>query len=179
MIYETNAFLLKTEPFGEDDLICTFLAGEQGLVTAAAQGIRKMGAKQRSAISWFTPLTIRIGRQHKPINSGRLLTVETKGQLEFSLEQRLIGFAIIDLFRAFGPEPERKQKIFEIAKTAFANLADHPSRILTETIKEVLNCAGYGLRVMDYENSTHKFLHDHARLIAERNLFCPINSCQK
>lgn len=172
MIYTTRAFLVKADPSGEDGRICTYFTSERGVVAASVRGVRRMTAKQHDALIWFTPLTIRIG--HQTHEGGRLLTAEAEENLEFSLEQRLIGMAMIDVIRAFGPEPERRRELFSLVEVAFADLRLHKSTALADLIKCILSVCGYAA-----QEKEHTGVHAHAATIAERRLFCPLRDCYR
>jgi len=170
MIYTTRALLLNAEPLSEDGRLCAYLTEERGLITASVRGIRRMTAKQHDALIWFTPLHIRIG--HQTHEGGRLLTAEADTCYEFSVEQRLMGMAMVDVLRAFGPEPERRRELFSLGLTAFERMRDRGAEALTQLIASALTVSGYATDIQD-----HGPLHTHARSIVERNLFCPLREC--
>lgn len=170
MIYATRAFLLKADPLGEEGRVCTFFTEDRGLVTASVRGVRRMTAKQQDALAWFTPLAVRIG--HQTYEGGRLLTAEAEERFELSVEQRLIGMAMVDVIRAFGREPERRHELFSLLETAYTDLRLHKSTALTDLIAGVLSVCGYAT-----QEEEHAALHAHAAAIAERRLFCPLTVC--
>src|SRR3990172_297180 len=138
MLHRTEGIVLRTIPFGEADLIVTFLTSDQGIVKAFAKSPRKIKSRFGSSLE---PLTwSRISYWGKEDAALPRLTQADILHPFHSIRDRLHCFVkvseIVELTLNFVPERDSSGKVYTL---------------LTETLRAVEENCDMGLLVMTYK----------------------------
>ncbi len=147
MLHRTEGIVLKTFPFGEADLIVTYLTGEYGLLKAFAKSPRKIKSRFGSSLE---PLTrARIAFWGKEDAALPRLTqsdiIHPFHTIRSSLRSFLRVCEMIELTLHFVPERDANSKTYALlTETLQAMEADGEARLLPVYYKlKLLEIAGF------------------------------------
>jgi DNA repair protein RecO (recombination protein O) len=147
MLQRTEGIVLRTIPFGEADLIVTYLTSDYGIVRAFAKSPRKTKSRFGSSLEPFTHASIAFwGKEDAALP--RLTQADIIHPFE-SLRGALKCFLkvseMIELTLHFVPERERNQKVYSLFLDALhAAEADCDAGLLPLCYKlKLLEIAGY------------------------------------
>lgn len=116
MLHRTEGIVLKTVPFGEADLIVTYLTNEYGLIKTFAKSPRKIKSRFGSSLEPFTHSNIAFwGREDAPLpRLTQADIIHPFSGLRNTLKCFLKVSEMTELTLHFVPERERSSKVFSL-----------------------------------------------------------------
>jgi DNA repair protein RecO (recombination protein O) len=146
MLHRTEGIVLKSSPYGEADLIVTFITRDMGIIKAFAKSPRKIKSRFGSSLEPFTYSKVSLwGREDSPMP--RLTQSDIIRPFQ-GLRERLQCFLMLseiaELTLALMPEGKANEKVFALFKEALMLMEGDCSRIFSLLYKiRLLELKGY------------------------------------
>lgn len=147
MLHRTEGIVLKTSPFGEADLIVTYLSKDYGIVKAFAKSPRKTKSRFGSSLEPLTYARISFwGKEDSPLPK---LTqsdiIHNFNIIRSSIKCFLKVSEIIELTLIFMPERDACRKVYSLLVSTLRSFEEDCGRVLLLIYFKVkfLEIAGY------------------------------------
>ncbi|HLB25854.1 MAG TPA: DNA repair protein RecO, partial [Nitrospirota bacterium] len=144
---KTNAVVINSIPYGDSDLIVTFMTGEHGVIKGMAKGARKSRKRFAGCFEPFNEITL--GARLK--ETGGLAAVDTADVVDAhpgirdSLDKIGSGMAMLELTAAFEAPGPGSAKELRLLKEGLRLLeaSDGPRELCAAFFVKYLAVAGY------------------------------------
>ena len=114
-VYTTESFILKGRPLREADAYYQILTRDLGLITASAQGVRRLESKLSPALVDGSQTTLSLVRgKHAWRIIGAVTIQNTAREFIGKKSQRVIWFRFLNTVRLMIGGEEKNSKVFEL-----------------------------------------------------------------
>jgi DNA repair protein RecO (recombination protein O) len=116
MLHRTEGIVLRTTPFGEADLIVTYLTGDRGIVKAFAKSPRKIKSRFGSSLEPLTQARISFwGKEDAPLpRLTQADIIHPFDSIRSTLKSFLKASELVELTLNFPPEQETGGKVYPL-----------------------------------------------------------------
>lgn len=123
MTYTDRAIILKRFPYGEGDLLVTFLSANHGKFTALAKGVRKISSRRGAHLDLFNQVGISLSRGKGTLGLVREVeTLENFETLRNDPEKIKLAFYFGELINELVPDSERNYSTYKLLLRALSYL---------------------------------------------------------
>lgn len=144
----TTAIVVRTQPFGESDLIVSLLSREHGLVRGFAKGALRSRKRFAGCFEPFTELELSLVLKDDTL--ARLVSADVTGRhsgISVRLDRIQAGSAMLELANSLDVPAQELDAAYTLAVSAIGQMDEslHPFELAAVFMVRYLDVAGFGI----------------------------------